>query len=281
MGRLTQKLDANPGVQVYLVFFLYVYFLVAYVSYITYEQSTGTADSNYSIIVEFSVVALAFVYTLLIAKEGYGPLDRVLIQLAHGFALLGDLFLVLLGWFHGGGWMIPGMCAFLCSQIALIIRHSRNLHATWYEALAALTCYAIAGCLFAYYVLPGLPPELLLPVGVYALVLTTGLWMGVGTLWRNFYPKSIAAFIALGVICFFMTDLYVILNYKASSSTQHSVPIEFRGTFFGFLIWMFYIPTQVLLASSGYRLRFLRSVFPVIPRMQKDAGERFHSRFTR
>lgn len=118
----------------------------------------------------------------------------------------------------------------------------------------------------------------------------TSLWMGIGTIWRRFYPMSVNVMIAIGMICFFLCDIdvglfktlpgdglmrfYSLIPIEGVSLMEWdplylkpvtvAIPYTVR-LIIGILVWIFYLPSQLLLVLSGYCLEFLRSLFPLIP----------------
>lgn len=88
---------------------------------------------------------------------------------------------------------------------------------------------------------------------IYASLLTTSLYSSVSTITRGKYSQKTSWIIALGMFLFFMCDLNVgIYNIVAGGN------IKF---FLGFLIWLFYLPSQLLLTLSGFKVQYLEKVF--------------------
>ena len=75
-----------------------------------------------------------------------------------------------------------------------------------------------------------------------------------------------------------MTLIYSILHVKgiavksskAGILTEVAIMIPFTiRSIIGILVWFFYLPAQFLLTLSGFRLEFIRSVYPVIPELNE------------
>jgi hypothetical protein len=137
----------------------------------------------------------------------------------------------------------------------------------------------------------------------YAAALGTSLWLATGTLWRKFYPRTTDWLLVIGMWCFFFCDVNVaffnalgegkplfhgafpILGTPIGTPTGTApglattvaaptgagapsvgllVPYTLRDIV-GTLVWLFYLPAQLLLALSGYRVDFLRSLYPALP----------------
>lgn len=131
---------------------------------------------------------------------------------------------------------------------------------------------------------------------VYAIILCTSTWMAIGTLWRGVFPRQTAWLIAVGMFLFFLCDnslgRYIIFPetvpieerssfiitenrvhlakvtkeggkisvYTAKDKTQQMIIPYTPKTIAGILVWLFYLPAQVLLMLSTFKPSFLRKV---------------------
>ena len=64
--------------------------------------------------------------------------------------------------------------------------------------------------------------------------------------WTGFFPRGNAILIAVGVICFFLSDICV--------GYYRSLPKNYTMVFATYLTWIFYTPALFLTALSGYDL---------------------------
>ncbi len=292
---MSNDLTVNPvpDRKGYVVFFILIFFLMAYASFLTWDVVTRGHGSLYTVVLKYGSILLTFLLTLMIGKDDHDVRDRTLLQLAFLFSATGDFFLIIMTWFfsaQSGTWFLCGMAAFFCTQIMLIIRHSRDFVWNRIEIISAIIIYGFVASIMIS-LLPYIETSLILPILIYAVALTTSLWMGIGTLWRPYYRMTIAVMIAIGVSCFFMCDLNVVLGEIFTPDAQqiirekfgldlvlpHTIPdvdIQVRKplalpeglvALFGIIMWVFYLPAQVLLSTSGYKLKFLRSIVPALP----------------
>ncbi len=82
-----------------------------------------------------------------------------------------------------------------------------------------------------------------LPSLVYALILTTSLWVAWEVVRRRLFPTANAWLLAAGVTSWFITEVVgVVHNIQIGFLSDISVP----------LTWHFYMPAILLLALSGY-----------------------------
>jgi hypothetical protein len=272
-----------------LALFLLSFFLVgAYTSFLTadvyslYLEAIGAktfAGSLYSRALKYSCVVLLFALTLLVGRTGHDRRDRGLLQVAMALVCVADLLI-----FRGR--LVAGVCVFFFVQLALIARHARGFRLDRREIVSAIVIFGAIGGVFGWLVMPILPHHLLAPSLVYTLALIASVWIGIGTIWRTFYPRTVDWFIALGMVFFFLCDLNVglaacfkepgavapswarfLVQPDAGLTRQTILDGSLLGRGFACLIWYFYLPALTLLCSSGYRLDFIRSIFPLIPNL--------------
>ena len=82
------------------------------------------------------------------------------------------------------------------------------------------------------------------PSLIYALVLTTSLWVAWEAFRRGFFPKPNAWLLALGVTCWFVCELVGVV---------HNIQIGTLSDLAMRLTWHFYMPGILLLALSGHQ----------------------------
>lgn len=179
---------AVPDRKGYVVFFILVFFLLAYASFLTWDVVTHGHGSLYTVVLKYGSILLTFFLTLIIGKDDHDLRDRTFLQLAFLFSAIGDFFLIIMNWFfsaQSGTWFMCGMAAFFVTQIMLTIRHSRDFVWNKIEVISAVIIYGFVASIMIY-LIPYIETALLLPILIYALALTTSLWMGIGTLWRPY-----------------------------------------------------------------------------------------------
>lgn len=275
-----------------LVVFLVLVFLIgAYTSFLTadiyslyLEASTQAAGLAYVSGLKYACVLLALLLTLLIGRDGHDRRDRTLLQAAFLLIAVADLLIGILDRF------VAGIAVFFVVQLCLIARHSRGWVLDRREVVSFALILGGAGTLLAclWSILPG---HLRLPAVLYVLVLATSVWMAVGTVWRTFFARTLDWFIVGGMVYFFFCDVNVglsaALEGRQQSLTRYlvdpatgrtglpvgSLDSPLLAQIAHWLVWYFYLPALTLLATSGYRLPFLRSILPLIP-VLPEPGDR-------
>ncbi len=210
----------------------------------------GIADLGnpeiYSRFMKFPVTFLSALLTWLIAKDGVDTRDTRRLQLAYSLIVLGDII------FFFDVHSVIGVFAFAAAHLVLVRRHAAGLMAypkkrgLW-VLLAAILAACLAIMLVVFYpMLKGNIPYFLTLSG-YALIIGASLWAAWAAAKIGFFPKSNALIIAVGVTCFFLSDVCVGF-YRSLSPGQLRV-------FATYLTWIFYAPALVLVALSGYNLK--------------------------
>lgn len=175
--------------------------------------------------------------------------DGRLLSLAFALALVADWFLTL------KEEMLPGTAVYLAVHALLIIRHAQGLldallplrraRTVRVLILTAIPAYGIAALLLHRFA-PVLAKNHHLGLDAFYLgVLATSMWTAWGTLFRDFYDKRNAWYIALGMTSFFFCDVSVGLAAAMKG--------EKMGLVLDNLVGFFYTPALVMLALSGYR----------------------------
>ncbi|MBP7583349.1 MAG: hypothetical protein KBA61_04915 [Spirochaetes bacterium] len=275
------------------VFAILLALIALYASFITADIFTGNSGNHYSRALKYATILLCLLLTLLIGRDCHDKKDRTLLQIALVLHAVGDLFMGLLGMFT------PAICVFFVMQVTYIARHGREFRVDRNEIISGILILGpLAG------VLAAVSPMLLkagifLPVFIYSLTLMTSVWIAVGTIWRKFFPRTIDWIITIAMIAFFFCDLNVGL-YNSLGKSGHALFVNMLGlpavaapgaadassaigqitvmipytlrSIIGILVWIFYLPAVALLAFSGYRLSFIRSIFPIIPVLPEPDG---------
>ncbi len=149
------------------------------------------------------------------------------ILLALVFSSFGDLFLAFESYF------IPGLGSFLIAQITYSIGFSKQGKVHF---LRAIPFYSIGGALF-FYLSSSLPSDLLIPVAIYVIALTTMAWRASA---REISSKSIWIS-TIGATLFLISDAIIALT------TFKGVPIPYPS----FCIMITYYAAQYLLVESN------------------------------
>lgn len=241
MIRVSKKLTVSIIITIEIVVFLI--FLYSDIHLIN-------RDNQISVNLKFITILLCFIITLLIGKDCYNKRDRFLIQLARFFTVIADYFLLIKEDFK------LGVICFCVVQITYIIRHSlmekkayKNLFFLFFFLLISILTLAVIN-------INNFDRKLLALGLIYAVFLLTSVYCGVSTLKRGRFPKEGALLISIGIILFLFCDINVglfnIVSYIGLAKYEKLT---------GFLIWIFYFPSQLLLSLSGFKIQFVKDLF--------------------
>ena len=188
--------------------------------------------SGWDVPLKYLSILLCFLFVL---RTGRGP-DRALMGTALGFTLLADLFLLVLN-----AWYLAGVASFCVVQLLYLARILRTRPGAipLRLALRALVTWA---ALTAVWILSALEPLTCLSLFYFAqLVCNAGDALTLGSRYRLF---------ALGLLLFIGCDLCVGLQNLSAWLPQAPAPLL---AFSRVGMWLFYLPSQVLLALSVKR----------------------------
>jgi len=221
--------------------------IIIYFIFLCIDFITKDLKNTYSVTLKYSAIVLCFIISLLIKSHGYGKRDKSLVQLARIFTLISDYFLAISGNY------IMGVFFFSLVQITYIIRHSIMENSKYKNLMFFIVSLSITLTVSLRIEITSIEKNLVVLALIYASLLTTSLYSSVSTITRGKYSQKTSWIIALGMFLFFMCDLNVgIYNIVAGGN------IKF---FLGFLIWLFYLPSQLLLTLSGFKVQYLEKVF--------------------
>jgi len=221
-----------------------------YFSFLTADYLTRDPYGSFSRTAKYGAILLCLGLTLAIGGEGHDRRDTWTLRLAFVLTAIADFVIGILGHF------VAGVGVFLLVQIVYMVRHSRGFAWNRKEVWSLLLILGLCAAVFFRMSADLEEKGLFLPVLVYSLALALSLWLAIGTFWRKFFPRTMDFFIAYGMIAFFFCDLSVAL-----ASLERSFAAQ--------LVWFFYLPAQFLLALSGFRVGFLRSVYPLVPELKE------------
>lgn len=214
---------------IYINFILYFLFLL---------MDVYNRDSyNYvSICLKYSTILLCFVLSLFIGNDCINKRDLLLMQSARFFTLLADLFLVL------SGKLFLGVFFFILVQYSYLFRCLTKKSLILISIIISL--FLIPIFIVFSYRLSNL--SLFIIALYYGILLLTNLIIAS----KKYKYHRI---IFWGMLLFCLCDINVAL-YNLSSNFNFT-NINFIP--FGFLIWLFYFPSQLLLTLSGFKPSYL------------------------
>ena len=180
--------------------------------------------------INYFCILLCFFLSLLIGKHNLNVKDLRLLQLGLFITCLADLCLIIFNYFTFG------VALFCLVQIIYSIRYKFN------DALLIIKYFAfIFTCIFTTYFIINLTLMNLNILFVFALFYVICLITSVIFAIKSKYSKINKYMVACGMILFLLCDINVALGNMPSLAYQLSTS----------LIFVFYLPSQLLLALSG------------------------------
>ena len=218
-------------------------------------QSCIESMSDYPNITKFLVIVIAVLITLLIGRNAVSPRDRILLQVAFAMVLCADFcFKILYNYFGTAetreNFLTIGIVFFFLAQMIFIYRHSRTSDSDWsfpwiycmpFAAILAMVVLAILHVLESY---------VLMAVLAYVPTLLCSLFVACRASKRGFFPERNTFFIMFGMICFTCCD--ALTGISLLTGADHST-LEIFAAVSNNFIWLFYVPSVIFLALSGYR----------------------------
>ncbi|WBW97135.1 hypothetical protein [Oceanirhabdus sp. W0125-5] len=240
--------DKNKNI--IIIRFISIIIMFIYALFLFIDISSQYTTNSYSIYLKFSSIILCFIISLFIGPLGYTPKDVLKLKLARFFTLVADYFLLI------SNNHILGVLLFCVVQLIYIERHSlMEKHVTIKKLnpfifLPSFTLFLIFTPLILY--LTNYLVLLAISSFVYALLLTFSVYCSIRTLKYSSYTKKSSLFISCGMVLFLLCDINVALYQLISMDLIPSIWENFQFII-GLLIWIFYLPSQLLLTLSGIK----------------------------
>jgi len=170
--------------------------------------------------------------------------DIFLLELALLMTVFADLCLVIFSFF------ILGLILFSIVQIIYCVRYtSKKLKKTLVEFFIVFSCIVFLYCLSKLYILD---ISILIPISLfYFICLITSVSKAISAFKNNLYPAPSKYIIVCGMILFLLCDICVALYNMTIFLPLNLYYTESFQQIICFMIWVFYLPSQLLLALSG------------------------------
>jgi uncharacterized membrane protein YhhN len=217
-------------------FIRYILFLVGaiYIVFLYIDAATKDLGNIYSTWLKYSTIILCFIISLFIGSEGYDRRDRFLVQSARLFTVTADFFLLILCDYK------YGIFCFCIVQIIYIIRHSFIARMGLSKLfLLIFTVVIILVSIITKINFTRINNVIITEAAFYGCILLISLYTALKT--RKYL-------ISIGMLLFFLCDINVALY----NLTNSFIP--------GILMWLFYLPSQLLLSLSGFRANYLKQI---------------------
>lgn len=251
------KMQGGSVVKRVAVIFILGVILFLFGGYTTldwFQFITGIADYArpelpYVRATKVAVSFLSAILVFIIGRDGFDSKDTMRLIFAYTAIAIGDIFLVL-------DINMVGMLVFAVAHVFFIVRNGWGLRGylaaksginRFWDFVTALVIVALAAGIMVGFFLPvmggGLMYYMLL---VYSVFLAVSLWMAWAAVRIGYMPQGNAWLMAIGLTCFFISDLLVGVHFATQPGRDQAFAI--------YLTWIFYTPGLVLPALSGYKL---------------------------
>lgn len=219
--------------------------LIIYCAFI-YIDYTNNFETVYSPMLKYFGILICLLLVTLIGNNGHDKKDTMFLRGAFLFTALADLCMIILNLNE------LGIIIFCLVQITYIIRHGRAAgRKSGLNFLVATMMFAILIIIILISKLGiedldygGIKKTTVIIGAIYAVILIYSVYIGWKTLKITFYPIGSRYLIAIGITLFLFCDITVAL-----STILKKLSI---------FIWIFYLPSQILLALSGYNKEFFK-----------------------
>ncbi|WP_163194690.1 lysoplasmalogenase family protein [Clostridium thermarum] len=222
---------------------LYMTFL-----YLDYNRM-NTFYTTYNL--KYISILLCFLLSLMAMDHAISPIDIRLLQTGLFMTTLADLCLLVLDKFT------IGVAVFCVTQIIYCIRYnSLKAYPTVVRFLMIFEVLAILYILLGFFIKN--LETLFWVATAYAICLMTSVIRAIKLCQAKQFPSPNRYMIAIGMVLFLLCDINVGLSNVIQLLRPQSIFLTYIYNISTFLIWFFYLPSQVLLAMSGYNFCQLR-----------------------
>lgn len=236
-------------VKILLVIIAMLYFVFLYMD--LFKIQTFISSS----IIKFLSMILVLIICLMTSSNAIYSKDVFLLKIGLFITIIADIFLLLFDNHY-----IIGIGLFCIVQILYLIRYSDKG-----TKIIIRNFGIIFITLFIIYILINqfiIKIDFLIIIALYyAICLLSSTNKAIHLHKYKSYPNLNSRMIALGMILFLLCDinvaLYNIPKFMVISNNL-SIPLNNISPIF---MWLFYLPSQVLLALSGYSYNYLKNVF--------------------
>lgn len=195
-------------------------------------------------VIKFIAIILCFFITLLTGEDSLNPRDLFLLKAGFFITILADLCLIIIDDF------ILGVSLFCMVQILYSIRYKVDeFHPILVRFMIVFLVVMVIYLIVNFFVIK---IDVLFAVALfYSICLIDSVVRGIKACKNNLYPYPNKYMIAYGMILFLLCDINVgLFNINRFINVSGDFGKLLHNTSF-LLIWIFYIPSQVLLSLSG------------------------------
>ena len=196
-------------------------------------------------IFKYISIILCFLITLLIGKNHLNQKDKILLQAGFFVTILADLCFLILDYY------ILGITFFCLVQIIYYNRYKRNRR---YKAtlinVRLLIIFLLIMVIYRILNLFIIKIDFIFAIALfYSICIIISVAESIRVFKNNLYPYPNKSMILWGMILFLLCDLNIAISYMTRGFFMS------LHNFSNLLIWVFYLPSQVLLSVSGYKFK--------------------------
>jgi YhhN-like protein. len=195
--------------------------------------------------IKYLCILLCFLISIIAGKNCLNSNDIMLLRLGIFFTTLADFCLLFLNHF------IIGICIFSIVQSLYIVRYRKAHYKIFIENLAVfflllLTSFFIINCFI-------IKIDFLFVIAIfYAFCLLNSFFSAFLAFKKKLFPNPNRYMIFIGMLLFLFCDINVAIFNITSLMSASQNNANLINSVSGFLMWFFYLPSQLLLSLSGY-----------------------------
>lgn len=248
-GKVETMLKTIHKWRIIKVMLLFISILYIWFMYIDIYNTKSFISSDG---LKFLSMILVFVISLITRDDALSFKDLHLLQIGLLITIYADFFLLILNSHY-----ILGIGLFSIVQILYSIRYkSDDIKMTINKFLTIFFSLSFLYIIINFFLIK---IKFLLIIGLhYSFCLLTSVKRGIDTYRYKKFPKLNSQMIALGMILFLLCDinvgLYNILGFIAFRNKTLNIIYNISSI----SMWLFYMPSQVLLSLSGYKYNINR-----------------------
>ncbi|NLJ77971.1 MAG: hypothetical protein GX329_01265 [Tissierellia bacterium] len=191
---------------------------------------------------KFTSIILISIISFLGQEYSYNNRDRIILQAGFFITIFADLFLLILDKNY-----IVGIALFSIVQILYSVRYGLNGARTTIIGFSILFLNLII-----VHIITGIQFLIIISI-YYSICLLISTIRGLKLYLHRLYSSPNRHMIALGMMFFLLCDINVVFSYIVGRMGWTNIIGYDLYRISSVSIWLFYLPSQVLLCLSGYR----------------------------
>lgn len=246
---MNKKNNKSTLVKIMLITIIILYFIFLYMDFFSINL---IISSN---IIKFISMVLILSITFLIGNDSLSIKDSSLLKLGISITVIADIFLLLVDDYY-----ILGIGLFSIVQLIYSIRYDYKNRKKILRYFVILFIFLSLIYIFINTFIGKIDFTIVIAL-FYGLFLLFNVRKSILLYKDKKYPKINSLLILIGMVLFLLCDINVALNNILNT---RNISNNFIATFsnISFIsMWLFYLPSQVLLSLSGYKSRFLKKLF--------------------